>query len=251
MDRAVGPDGASARLQLRRTEAHLRLDAGLLDQGLAVAMAARAECLEAGLEWLLPDLHVPLARALVLLTDAERAIAVTEDSAGCAQEAELLYWRMRAFQLTGDQAAAFSALEAAHGALLRRLDGLSGPDTLRSIGRVPLNRDLEAAWQAGRPHRITVRLAAVGTPTGRAVHPAELLDVVWTIRHPLDDLQPDGPARRGHQLLRLTAEAETAGGAPTVSDLANALGVSPATTRRDIDALRRAGHTVVTRGRRQ
>jgi len=248
---ASGPDGASARLQLQRTEAHLLLDAGRLGEGLAVAEGARAECVEAGLEWLLPDLNVPLARALVLLSETERAIAITADYTGSAQEAELLYWRMRALQVDGDRASAFAALEAAHAALLLRLDGLSSSDTKRSINRVPLNRELEAAWQAGRPQRITARLAAIGAPTGRAVDAAELLDVAWTTHHPLDELLPDGSARRGRRLLRLTAEAEAAGAAPTVSDLADALGVSTATARRDIDVLRRAGHTVLTRGRRQ
>ncbi|MGI9647372.1 MAG: BTAD domain-containing putative transcriptional regulator [Acidimicrobiia bacterium] len=248
---AAGPDGTSARLQLQRTEAHLLLDAGRLEEGLEVAQAARADCRQAQLEWLLPDVNVPLARALVLLGEGGPALEVTSDNSGCAQEAELLYWRMRAFELEGDQAAAYAALEAAHRALRRRLDGLSGPDISRSIEDVPLNRDLEAAWQAGRPRRATVRLAAIGAPTGRAVEPSDLIEVEWTIHHPLDELQADGPARRGRQLLRLTAEAEAVEAAPTISDLAQALGVSPATTRRDIEALRKAGHSVYTRGRRQ
>jgi DNA-binding SARP family transcriptional activator len=251
MDLAAGPDGTSARLQLQRTEAHLLLDAGSLQQGLTAAEIAYAECLQAQMEWLLPDLSVPLARALVQSADAERAIEITSSTAGCAQEAELLYWRMRAFQLMGDHAAAYASLEAAHLALRRSLDGLGGPDISRSIEVVPLNRELEAAWTAGRPRRTTIRLSAVGAPTGRAIEQSDLIDVEWTVHHPLDELQPQGPERRGRQLLRLTAEAEAVGAIPTVSDLAKALGVSTATTRRDIEALRKSGHSVYTRGRRQ
>ena len=134
--------------------------------------------------------------------------------------------------------------------MLRQLDGLSTEEITTSVTNVPLNRRLEEAWRIGRPQTITARLASESAPTGRAVHPSELIDVVWTIRHPLDDHITGGPAVRAHRLKRLTAEAQAAGAAPTVADLAAALGVSTATIRRDIDALRRSGQPVRTRGRR-
>ncbi len=247
----AGPDAINARLQLRRTEAHLHLDAAELTTGLRVAAAAHAECAATGADWLLPDLTVPLARALVLNERAERALEVTRDHRGYAQEAALLYWRMRAYDMLGDHRPAYAALEAAHEAMLRQLDGLSPADVSNSLTNVPLHRRLDEAWQAGSPHRITVRIAAAGAPTGRPIADSDLIEVVWTIRHPLDDRFSEGPALRRHQLMRLTAEAEAAGAAPTIADLADALDVSTATVRRDIDSLRRSGHTVRTRGRRR
>ena len=57
-------------------------------------------------------------------------------------------------------------------------------------------------------------------------------------------------ARRRHRLQRLLTEAEAQGAAPTVDDLARALGVSRATVKRDLAALRQAGMAVRTRGAR-
>jgi tetratricopeptide (TPR) repeat protein len=247
---ATDAGAGNARFQLRRTEAHLRLDAGELEEGLRVAGQAYAECADAGAEWLLPDLAVPLARALLLDGQAERVLEVTANHMGSAQEAAVLYWRMQAHEQIGDHAAAHTALEAAHTAMLRQLEGLSAEDVTTSLTTVPLHRDIDSAWRRHRPQTVTVRLAAASAPTGRAVHPSELIEVEWTIRHPLDDEFTAGPALRAQQLKRLTDEATAAGAAATVVDLATALGVSTATIRRDINNLRRSGQSVSTRGHR-
>jgi DeoR/GlpR family transcriptional regulator of sugar metabolism len=52
------------------------------------------------------------------------------------------------------------------------------------------------------------------------------------------------------RLQRLAEQAEQQGGAPRVEDLAETLGVSEATVRRDLAALRKAGIDVTTRGSR-
>ena len=57
-------------------------------------------------------------------------------------------------------------------------------------------------------------------------------------------------ARRRHRLLRLLREAREQGAAPTLDDLAAALEVSRATIKRDLAALRQAGHEAQTRGSR-
>jgi biotin operon repressor len=248
--RAGGPVGRSARLQLHRTEAHLHLDEGELREGLRVAEEATAECVAAGTDWLLPDLAVPLGRALVLTGQAERALEATESYQGVAQEAALLYWRRKAYELLGDEERAYATLEAAHEAMLRQLDGLTAEDISSSLSNVPTHRDIEAAWQAARPSRINAQLASASAPTGRAVHPTELIEVAWTIHHPLDDRFGAGPELREAKLMRLMAEAEAAGAAPTVADLASALDVSTATVRRDIERLRSTGLTIRTRGQR-
>jgi len=58
-------------------------------------------------------------------------------------------------------------------------------------------------------------------------------------------------ARRQHRLQRLVQEAQDQGASPTVDDLAGVLDVSRATIKRDLAALRRAGHRVRTRGSRK
>jgi len=161
-----------------------------------------------------------------------------------------LLWRMRALESVGDHAGALVALESAHRAVLRQLDGFSPEEVARCLTLVPLYNEIDEVWAARRPRRIVVRLAAADAPTGRPVGDADLIEVTWTIRHPLDESHQRGPALRATRLLRLISEAEAAGAVPTIGDLAGALGVSGATVRRDLDVLRRSGHAVRTRGRR-
>lgn len=78
-----------------------------------------------------------------------------------------------------------------------------------------------------------------------------MIEVEWTVTHYLDQVTSEGPSPRGRQILRLVDEAAAAGAAPTVSDLAGALAVSGSTVRREIEALRRDGYEVNTRGRRR
>jgi DNA-binding transcriptional ArsR family regulator len=75
--------------------------------------------------------------------------------------------------------------------------------------------------------------------------------VVWTIDHP-DDARLASPIeRRRRRLLRLLAEAGDRGAAPSIEHMAAALEVSDSTVRRDLAALRDAGHMVATRGQRR
>jgi DeoR/GlpR family transcriptional regulator of sugar metabolism len=57
--------------------------------------------------------------------------------------------------------------------------------------------------------------------------------------------------RRRRQIIRLLDEATTQGAAPTVDDLAEAIGASRSTVRRDLAALRQLGARTPTRGHRE
>jgi DeoR/GlpR family transcriptional regulator of sugar metabolism len=78
----------------------------------------------------------------------------------------------------------------------------------------------------------------------------DLRPITWTIDHPDDDTVDSPIERRRQRVLRLLTEADEAGVAPSIEHLAKALEVSGATVRRDLDALREAGHRVTTRGQR-
>jgi biotin operon repressor len=95
-----------------------------------------------------------------------------------------------------------------------------------------------------------VRLPQADAPTGRPLHEEEYASVTWTVAAPEDETLDEGPTRRQARLLRLLREAAAQGAAPTVGILAAALDVSEPTVRRDLAALRRAGHPVQTRGSR-
>jgi DeoR/GlpR family transcriptional regulator of sugar metabolism len=74
--------------------------------------------------------------------------------------------------------------------------------------------------------------------------------VTWTVAAPEDEALKEAPARRQARIQRLLQEAAEQGATPTLGDLAAALSVSKPTVRRDLAALRRAGHPVQTRGTR-
>jgi len=133
---------------------------------------------------------------------------------------------------------------------MRRLDGLDPVLVGQGLTNVLIHRQLAEAWEANQPVIETVWLAAGTVPTGRPTGPGDLVEVQWTIADRLDGVESPEASQRGRQILRLTREAEEAGAAPTVADLAAALDVSTSTVRRDIETLRAAGHTVPTRGHR-
>lgn len=117
-----------------------------------------------------------------------------------------------------------------------------------SLERVPEHRAIVEAWQAIPPRRTPFRLPRNDAPTGRPLRDDEWVEVTWTVAASEDEAIPGKTARRQHRLLRLLQEAREQGAAPRVDDLAAALGVSPKTIKRDLVALRRAGHAVRTRG---
>jgi DNA-binding SARP family transcriptional activator/Tfp pilus assembly protein PilF len=119
------------------------------------------------------------------------------------------------------------------------------------LENVAAHRELIAAYLAGQARsQRAVRLARADAPTGRPLRDDEYVTITWTVTAPEDASLEDGPARRQAQIRRLLQEAADQDAAPTVSDLAAALAVSEPTLRRDLAALRRAGHPVQTRGSR-
>jgi predicted ATPase/DNA-binding SARP family transcriptional activator len=105
---------------------------------------------------------------------------------------------------------------------------------------------------AGKTSRqIQVQLPHMDAPTGRPLRDDEWVVVNWTITDPEDDLIEGKAARRHRVLLRLMDQVQAQGGAPTIDDLASALGVSRATIKRDLATLREQGYEVVTRGSRE
>ncbi|MFZ6028481.1 MAG: AAA family ATPase [Chloroflexota bacterium] len=152
--------------------------------------------------------------------------------------------------------------QVAYGLYLTRLAGAGQAErgaVLLGEGRAAFERlgmardlaALEATTTAGRPpHQIGVRLPRAGVPGGRPLREEEYVNVTWTLSVPGDDEIPGKSARRQHRLLRLLQEAAERSAAPTVPDLAAALGVNARTIRRDLAALRAAEKKAHTRGSR-
>ena len=200
---------------------------------------------------MLPTLMVTKARALFELGELEACLRATEDVSSTDEATALLYWRWQAELALGKSADAYETLVEANRRMSARLAGLSDADCDLAVLAVPIQRQLNDAWQRDKPEHISVKLPAAHAPTGRPTRAHEMIDVIWTVAHALDQEIPSGPRRRGVQLLRLIHEATAHQSVPTVADLDQALPVRPATTRRDLALLRAAGHAVPTRGSRQ
>ena len=123
---------------------------------------------------------------------------------------------------------------------------------LEALGRAMREeyRAIVEAVDRRAPRRVRTRLARRSIPTGGPLQEDDLVTVTWTVHAVEDDRFEDGGERRRHRLRRLLAEAEAHDAAPTVADLAEALGASVRTVRRDLQALRAAGVAAVTRGTR-
>jgi hypothetical protein len=153
-------------------------------------------------------------------------------------------------------AAARSALEEA-GRILdesaQRIDDPALREQFRTGQRV--RRDIITALAAQPPQgHLAVGLARADVPSQRPPTPKEIVSLIWTVDAGDADVaiaKNEGKvALRRHRLLRLLSEAQTAGALATFADLAGALDVSDRTIRNDLAALRRQGHTVRTRGRK-
>src|SRR5690348_2157223 len=146
------------------------------------------------------------------------------------------------------QPAAFGRAETE---LVRGVDGLAPEVRRRAIDRVPEHAGIAAAHAIVHPRRNIVRLPSAEAPTGRQLRDDELVDVTWTIEAPDDVMVADVAERRRQQILRLLDEASAQGAAPTVDDLADAVGSSRSTVRRDLATLRQHGVPTPTRGHRE
>lgn len=156
----------------------------------------------------------------------------------------------RVLQATDDPRA--QQLLAAAYDLLQQRASMIGDEQLQQsfLENIPQHRAIAVAFRRQHFAQFAVRLPRTDAPTGRPLRDDEYVAVHWTLRAPEDESIDDGPARRQARLRRLIQQAADQGAAPTIGDLATALGVSEPTVRRDLAALRRAGHHVQTRGRR-
>jgi len=145
-------------------------------------------------------------------------------------------------------------LRDAYHALQQQAERIPDPALQRSfLQNVAVHRELAAAYEALREQSPTEQVQALlpraDAPTGRPLRDDELITVTWTVAAPEDDAIGSPTARRRHRLRRLLEEAAAQDAAPTVDDLAAVLGVAPRTIKRDLAALRAAGHPTPTRGR--
>jgi uncharacterized protein len=213
---------------------HARLEAAMRD-----AMRARDERRTTTLRMALAAAHNQRIARGRELTDEEVTDVI-------GREVKQRRESIDVYRGAGRDADAVDELRRAHDALTQALADLSDEQRRGAIDRVPEHRRIVATWDANRPREVTLKMAGTRAPTGRPLRDEERVAVTLTI-HPGG--RGDSTARRD-ELLRVLEGAAAQGALPTVGDLAELVGVSVATVRRDLVALRASGHPIRTRGNR-
>ncbi len=241
-------------VHLLRQAAGIELDAGQPDAAVPLLDQARHLCQELGLDDVLPTIETLASRAALEQGDGAEALrrsrTATELLTGDVEQPYLAwYTRYRAAIAVGEKSEAEESLSEASRLLDRIIDGLE-PELAALARTVPEHRSIIEAGVKTWPTTIGARLPRADAPRGRPLRDDDWVDVTWTVTTPADYDVVDKVLRRRSQILRLVGEAHAQNAAPRIEDLADTLGVSGATLRRDIAALRRDGHRLDTRGSR-
>lgn len=239
-----------------RSLALVQLDRDQPEHALTALDRADRICMQAGLE----DMAVELAsiRGVAYLASGRvsEAVhiarqAVERLTAGVERPYLVHHRHALAATAAGELAEASGAALRARDALETTLERLSPDERQIAIDRVPEHRAIVEAADRLAPNTVQAWIPAIDAPIGRPLADDDLRQITWTINHPDDSTAGSGIERRRRQILRLLDEAYEAGAAPSIEHLAEAVEVSDSTIRRDLKALREAGHPVVTRGQRR
>jgi DNA-binding SARP family transcriptional activator/predicted ATPase len=236
-----------------RELAAFRLVAGRIEAGLRDVEEAEAITEAAGMQNVTIKARALRGRLLLAAGHTEAALratgsAVAELRPGTEHAYLIPFAHSEALYASGHSGEADHYLELAYRRLMSMLEDLNEDEKKIALTGVPNHRLVVDAWLENRPRTTEHRMAIAAAPSGRPLRAEEWTTVKLTVGAPSDASFANPVARRRHRLLRLIDEAHTQGAAPTISDLAMALSVSPATIRRDLAALRSDGHHVITRG---
>lgn len=254
LDLAMTAEDQWLSAQILREYGSAELGAGNAQNALIRASQAEALCEKTGMDDLIIGVRALKGRALLELGRPEEAVAETAKAVKTLRPgmefAHLVHFSHGlVLEELGEHSAAYAQFERAYKMLLDSVADL-GPDDREQALLVEDHAGIIDWWRTTQPQVSEHLIASIDAPTGRAVTPDECVKVRWTVHDPSDLEVKDRAERRRHRLLRLLVEARTQRAAPTVRDLAAALGVGDATVRRDLALLRAGGVMVTTRGSR-
>ena len=225
---AFGP-WIAAHLHLRQAEVHLAADQS--DRAFDHCQAARRSVelgdlrqVLASVERVASQIALAAERRGDAITAARESVRLLER--GVAQP-YLSFFALYRAAVEGDERAA--ALEEAYTGLMAALSGFTAHEQILAEA-VPEHAAIIDAWATHHPiHRIVTLRAAEGPGT---------VEATLTTDGPEDRAIASKRSRRHHCMRRILHEAELQGGSMSPTDLASVLGVSVATIRRDLRALR-------------
>lgn len=232
--------------QALRGLAELDLAVGDPERARMQACAGRDVARDADIVAMVPELSGIEALTCLALDDLPAAQAAIEhalEHLPDTNEPHLLHHRAaQVARAHRDETGAAEHDRQAAAILEEALSGLSEAQRRQSLRAIPDHAAIAAAGTVHAAER-EVRLARVDAPRGRALGAADL--TVVRLRLPVSG---DTPGSRRQTLLSVVEQAAAQGAAATIDDLVDIVGVSRATVRRDLRALRDQGHAVTTRG---
>lgn len=157
------------------------------------------------------------------------------------------WWCSEILSAAGEQVGAGEQVALAYQLVSRNLEEVPASIAASSWDGIAEHRSIAEARELHFVDQIEWRVPRVDAPTGRTLDTSEYVDVVWTTSHPDDWEWTAAARRRQHRILRLTTQAASRRGVARVSDLAEVLGVSERTIKRDLAQLRADGHTLKMR----
>ena len=234
-------------VQLQRGLAEVHLAAGDPAAAAAAAASGATTADELGMREHTADLAALAAEASLRNGDSRAAVRwsrMAEADVGWSGEPHRVHHRLAVVATTtGAPATAADHHRAAATLLDQSLAGLEEP--VRALARaVPAHAEIIALAAEYLPRSIDLRLARADAPLGRPLERHETIQVGVTLGPP-----PSGIEERRAHLLTVLQQVEDQHAAATIDDLSLLFDVSASTIRRDLSALRRAGHDVQTRGR--
>jgi len=256
LSRLEGTGDLSLEVQHLRSLALVEMETGDLESAMAAIDRAEQVARDAGFGDIAIDLMSVRGLLEVRRGHVEHGLAMTREAverlAPGVERTYLLHHRHAiAASAANQREEARQAAVRASADLEHVLLGLDADARRRGIDGVPEHRSIVEMARLYSPSTIDVELPSRGAPTGRPLQAGDRVGVAWTVDHP-EDQTIEGPIdRRRHRLVRLLGEAEAFGASPTVEDLADVLGVSDSTVRRDLAHLRQVGRDVRTRGQRR
>lgn len=189
--------------------------------------------------------------ALLELGDEDAALEFVERAASSNRaEGEFAFitaWRCgRVFKAAGRHEDAVGQFELAYRLLESNLEGIPEEKLTSAWGVVEFEAIIED-YEKLKPRYRSVHLPRADAPLGRPLNADEFVGVNWSISLPEDWKVDSAAGRRRHRLLRLTRQAAESDAVARVSDLADVLGVSERTVKRDLAELRKQGEKPKTR----
>ena len=237
----------SQLVEIHCLEARVDLDLGLLDDASAAIDAADALRLEHHLETFASTIHVTGARIKLASGATEDAAALVEEAIAANRPGSHLsylvaWWCAGLLEQLGESRGAEEQTLLAHELLSRNLEELPANQIDRAWSSVAEHQAIAVARERFLAERIEVRLPAADTPTGRPLETTDYVSVVLTISHPSDWEWGNPAARRQRRIHRLIQQASEQNARARVTDLAEILGVSARTIKRDLAEMRDESH---------